>query len=143
MADPISNSWVGYYAYDPIEGVDVELPIVTFKMSWEFGWFGRFVGSVNDGPNSDMLETGKITGRFRSGKIEFTKYMPVGTYMNPNGSAVKTDGRHPPIHYYGTFDSTSNSIDGKWYIAPFSHMLEEYPGCSGTWTAKPTKRDAG
>ena len=134
----IPTSWVGYYAYNPIDGIDAELPIVTFKMAWEFGWFDRrFVGTVNDGPNSDMLETGKIKGFCRNNKIEFTKYMPVETLINPDGSSTKTDRPHRPIHYFGKYDADSNSLQGKWYIAPHSEFLDEYDGNSGTWTAKP------
>ena len=141
--NPIPTSWVGYYAYNPIEGVEAELPIVTFRMSWEFGWFGRFVGTVNDGPNSDMLETGKIKGYCRNKKIEFTKYMPIETIINPDGSPTRTDRRHRPIHYFGKYDADSNSMHGEWYIAPYSDYLEEFDGNSGTCLlyTSPSPRD--
>ena len=136
MPPTISTSWVGYYAYDVIDEAEIELPTVTFKMSWKFGWFGRFSGTVNDGPLG-MPETGIIKGRFRNGKIDFTKYMPVESLFNTDGSTTRTNRPHPPIYYYGEYDESTKSLEGRWYIAPILDENGEERAGSGTWIAKP------
>ncbi|WP_168211080.1 hypothetical protein [Mariniblastus fucicola] len=128
----IPTSWDGWYAYDLHESIDVELLPVSFSMWWEFNWFGRFTGAVQDGPESDMQEIGTIKGRVRKTTIEFTKYMPVGTILNPDGTSSKTSTRHPPIQYFGDFDAIEMRLAGKWYI------LTNYTECSGAWEATPS-----
>ena len=137
MSTQLPSSWTGAYAYDPIEGIEIDPPPVSFSMEWKLGWFGRFIGTVNDAPDTCMPETGKIKGRVRGTSISFTKYMPVETIMNPDGSSFRTNNPHRPIHYYGDYDAKQNRLIGKWYIAPFSNADEEFDGSTGTWTATP------
>ena len=125
------SEWRGWYSYDPMEHMTVVVPNVTFEMSLEFGWFGRFSGSVQDGPESNMNETGRVKGRIRKMKIDFTKYMPVEYIMNPDGTAAKSRERHPPIHYFGTLDDTSFQMTGQWYIIFGGETT------SGRWKASP------
>lgn len=96
---PIPTTWVGYYAHDPTEDYEFDLPVVTFKMAWKFGWLGRFSGTVYDGPNSEMPETGEVKGVVRKSDIRFTKYMPMETLIDFDGHTIRTKRPHPPIEY--------------------------------------------
>lgn len=140
MKTKLPTSWSGTYAYDPIEGMEVELPTVSFSMSWTVGWFGRLRGIVNDGPESGMSETGVIKGRIYDNNVHFTKYMPIETLMNPDGSTYRTKKRHPPIKYFGSYDLAANVITGKWTIrvSPFTIYGFAHVECTGTWSATPT-----
>ena len=135
--NPLPNSWAGQYAYDPTLEFEFGLQPITFTMSWDRQLNGTIKGIVNDGPESNMEETGTINGWFRDHKIEFTKYMPVETLINEDGSATRTGNRHPPIHYYGSYNPATQSLEGMWYIV----ADDPGDGCSGTWTAKPSLND--
>jgi hypothetical protein len=141
MAILIPTLWQGSYAYDAEYIFEIERPPVMFTMIWQFGWFGRFFGSVNDSHESAMPETGKINGRFKNNVVNFTKQMPIETYLNSVGEIVRTNRRHPPIYYHGSFDPDIRELVGGWYIVPKRDTVTgfEYPGCKGTWNAKPLK----
>lgn len=104
-------------------------------MSWVRRDNGKIKGTVNDGAESAMQETGTISGFFRKGEIEFAKYMPVATMMNPDGSSSRFNHRHPPISYFGKYDEATRTLHGTWYIAP----SDTNGGVFGKWTAVPVE----
>lgn len=129
--------WTGSYAYDSVFNLKFEPQETTFRLSLDFGWFGRFKGTVVDGPESSMRERGVVKGVFRKGKFEFIKEMPVGTYLREDGTVARDNHPHPPIYYIGDFDSDSQSVQGTWRMEAVRFEGLWYPETTGTWTARP------
>ena len=122
----VTGTWHGTYSYDPLEHIPKVDP-VPFTLLLKQGWFGRFAGTVNDGPGG-MPDTGKIKGRFSFPRLTFTKHMPISYVVTPDrrtiplrqflielGETCEHEIPHPPIFYTGEF-SDERHAQGTWII---------------------------
>ena len=122
----VTGTWRGTYSYDAVEQIPQLVP-VPFTLTLKQGWFGRFTGTVTDGPGG-MPDTGAVDGSFSYPRIEFTKQMPVCYVATPDGRNVplrqflieqgqtcERDIPHTPIFYEGEFLSPSRA-QGTWII---------------------------
>lgn len=122
----LTGTWQGAYNYDPVAGIP-QLAPVPFTLVLKQGWFGRFSGTVTDGP-CGMPGTGSVEGWFSFPRVEFCKRMPVCFVVTPEGRTIsmrdylieqghpcERDVPHRPIFYEGEFSGPSRA-QGTWII---------------------------
>jgi len=131
----VTGVWRGAYGYDHQKKFSDKVVLFTLKLKQ--GWLGHFTGTVTEDAPLGAPGTGTIDGYFGLPAIEFTKQMPVGYIVNPDGSRATlrerftADGHPcenelpgPPISYEGTF-LDANRIQGPWVIMPRSLRLPD------------------
>ena len=135
LASPVADRqnltgvWRGAYAYAQRTKLTGVAP-VGFTLNLKQGWFRRFTGSVTDDLPQGIPGTGTIDGYFSPPRIEFTKKMPVGYILFPDGVRMtlrehaltighpcEADLPAPPISYQGSF-LDANRVQGTWIIHP-------------------------
>ena len=145
----ITGAWRGSYSYDAAEE-NPKLNTVSFVLMLQQRWFGRFNGSVTDGPGG-MPETGLIKGYISYPTIRFIKRMPVCYVGGPDGRKITLrqflieqgedcdrDVPHWPIYYRGRFYDPHNA-NGMWIIRATPLTLHDgraiqMPETTGSWT---------
>lgn len=133
--------------------------IVSFTLRLKQGWLGHFTGTVSEDAPPGIPGVGSIDGYFGWPTIEFTKQMPVGYFVRPDGSLVtiresfieqghacEQEVPSSPIYYQGTF-LDANRVQGLWVIAPRSIASPDgwsmdVPRISGLWCAEFVTTDA-
>lgn len=147
----VTGVWRGVYGYAETGGLG--LKPVKFTLKLEQGWLEHFTGKVTEDAPDGMPETGVIDGYHQSPTVEFTKQMPVGYVVDPEGRRMtirqyviaqghecETEIPSAPIFYQGTF-LDKNRVQGTWIIKPHKIPL---PGgwsmslgeTSGIWCAE-------
>jgi hypothetical protein len=145
----VSGIWRGTYSYDPAEHIP-KLEPVPFTLNLKQGWFGRFSGTVTEDGKGGMPGTGAIEGLFSFPRIEFTKRMPVGYVLMPDGRSItlreylaghgvtcEGDAPHRPIYYEGEFINPCQA-SGTWIIRAAPVPLGDgravlMPEAKGVW----------
>lgn len=125
----INGVWRGVYGYGD-NGKPAKLSPARFTLKLEQGWLEHFTGTVTEDAPVGMPGTGVVDGYFQFPTIEFTKQMPVGYIIGPDGSRLtmreyiiaqghECEHELPssPILYQGTFLET-NRVQGTWEIKP-------------------------
>ena len=125
----VTGIWRGSYGYSQPDTL-AKRERVSFTLTIKQGWFGRFAGTVSEDAPGGMPGTGLVEGFFDFPRVEFTKQMPVGYVLSPEGRQVSVrdylaaqgfqydqDLPHPPIVYQGAFYDTGR-IQGIWIIKP-------------------------
>jgi hypothetical protein len=147
----VTGVWRGTFSYDPTEGVTNVVP-VSFTLTLQQGWFGRFAGTVTEEGPGAMPGTGKIKGHYSFPRIDFRKSMPVCYLMTPDGGSVTfrewvtsqgykctRDIAHALIRYSGKFVNTSRA-EGTWIGAAHQLACDEaafdFPQITGSWHAE-------
>jgi hypothetical protein len=148
----ITGLWRGVYGYIP-SGTASPLKNVSFTLKLKQGWFGHFTGAVIEDAPEGMPGTGMIDGYYKSPNIEFTKGMPVGYFINKDGSRltfreyILSQGHpcdhelpSPPIFYEGTFLDAGH-VQGTWTIRPWKIPFPDgtgsmFGGRIGYWCAE-------
>jgi hypothetical protein len=148
----VTGVWRGVYGYEATGQFAGRKP-VPFTLKLEQGWLGHFTGTVTEDAPEGIPGTGIIDGYFESPTIEFTKQMPVGYAIVPNGKPItmrqfliaqghkcEHELPSPPIFYQGTFLDL-NRVQGTWLIKPRSIPLQgglsiSWAHTSGYWCAE-------
>jgi hypothetical protein len=148
----VNGVWRGVYGYEETGQFSGRRP-VPFTLKLEQGWLEHFTGTVSEDAPDGLPGTGIVDGYFQSPEIEFTKQMPVGYFIGPDGNRmtireyVLAQGRKcehdlpsPPIFYQGTFLDT-NRVQGTWLIKPHGIPLQgglsiSSAQTSGYWCAE-------
>src|ERR1017187_724589 len=115
----VSGRWRGTYAYDPTDKIPKQ-DSVQFVLNLKQGWFGHFTGSVTEDAPNRTPGTGVVDGYFSFPRIEFTKQMPIGYVIKPDGQritlresliaqgyACEHDVPGPQIVYQGEFGESN------------------------------------
>ena len=138
------TSWVGTYSYDLMPGMPWHAP-VTFAMQIEIGWFGIFVGMIEDDATG-VPERATISGTVRGHRIRFKKQYKSFWTMDHTGTLLVGAGSTPlVVHYEGIVDSHSLRLIGFWKInspldAQVSDVDCEHIETTGTWSAERKSR---
>lgn len=145
----VTGKWRGIYAYEPIEKMP-KLEPVPFILNLKQGWFGHFTGTVTEDASKGTPGIGNIDGYFSFPRVEFTKRMPIGYIIRPDGRRFTLreyliehghtrDNDLPgyPIYYEGEFSGASRA-EGIWIIraGPFpigNGKVINMSGTKGTW----------
>src|SRR5271170_2795655 len=148
----VTGVWRGIYGYGEREKTPGLGP-VAFTLKLKQGWMAHFTGSVVEDAPQGTPGTGIIDGYFKSPAIEFTKQMPVGYIIRPDGTrmtlrefflaeghACERELPSAPILCQGTFLDT-HRVQGTWIISPrqiplpgnFSYTI---PRRAGFWCAE-------
>ena len=147
----LNGIWRGAYGYP-----DKKMPgkkNVSFTLTLKQGWLGHFTGTVTEDAPIGMPGVGRIDGFFEWPTIEFTKQMPVGYFVRPDGSSITLreyfiENGHacpnelssPPVSCQGTF-LDANRVQGVWVIEPTRISLPDgwgtnIPQTTGLWCAE-------
>jgi hypothetical protein len=125
---------------------------VSFTLTLQQGWFGRFAGTVTEEGKGAMPGTGRIEGYFLFPRIEFRKWMPVCYLITPEGEGItfrewavrqgykcQRDIPHGPIRYSGEFTDMSKA-EGIWILQAGTVAADDtafdMPEAKGTWRAE-------
>ncbi len=123
----VTGRWRGTYEYDTTASMPKQTS-VPFTLNLRQGWFGTFKGDVTEaGPNTTP-GTGTVRGWMSFPRIEFTKEMPVGYTLKPDGSLISIresiiaqgrpcdeDVAGSEITYRGKFTAPDRA-EGVWVI---------------------------
>lgn len=125
----VTGIWRGVYGYGEHKKL-AGIGQVAFTLKLKQGWMEHFTGSVTEDAPQGMPGTGIVDGYFKPPTIEFTKQMPVGYIIKPEGPRMtlrkyflakgykcEHDLPSPSIFYQGTFLDT-NRVQGTWIINP-------------------------
>jgi hypothetical protein len=125
----VTGVWRGVYGYGEREKLTGK-GSVAFTLKLKQGWMEHFTGSVTEDGPQGTPGRGIVDGYFNSPKIEFTKQMPVGYVIRPDGTRMtlrehilaegykcEHDLPSSPIFYQGTF-LDANRVQGTWIISP-------------------------
>lgn len=148
----VTGVWRGVYGYGERYQAAGMGP-VAFTLKLKQGWSAHFTGSVAEDAPHGTPGTGTVDGYYKSPTIEFTKQMPVGYIMGPdgrlmtyrecilsNGHPCDYDLPSPPVFYRGNF-LDANRVQGTWLINAHQVPLSDgksfkTPGTSGFWCAE-------
>ncbi len=153
----VTGVWRGAYGYETKGVLGAE--VVSFMLTLKQGWLGHFSGTVADDAPLGMPGVGRIDGFFGWPTIQFTKQMPVGYMVRPDGRritlreyfieyghACEYEVPSPPISYEGTF-LDANRVQGIWAIKPVRISSPDrwgitLPQTTGLWCAEFVAADA-
>jgi hypothetical protein len=123
----ISGVWRGVFGY-VVRTEAGTMKLVSFTLKLKQGWTSHFSGSVIEDAPAGASGTGSIDGHFGPPTIDFTKRMPEGYIIEPDGTrrtlreALLAAGRastlelpSPAVLYNGKF-LDSRRVQGTWML---------------------------
>lgn len=114
----IEGQWYGYFSYGPDYGPKLEGEKVIFPLLVEQLNHGQFVGKCIEleGINASS-EVSTITGFVDGKNISFRKeYRAYFTIDEQGNEGIYEGSLAPLISYQGTFDTKTQSFQGRWEI---------------------------
>jgi len=138
MTININGQWKGVITYGPeydeLENSELYFSIDIKQTADTFTGVAHDTGGVGTNPDKAL-----VNGFVEGNSINFTKQYQSTLIIEEDGTETVLRGKPAPeVHYWGTFDQLTNTLEGEWEISVYAEKFADGyfdDVFRGTWKA--------